>query len=48
MQGIEWSGVPSTVEFPPSGPGDRCIHHVYKDPASIPDEIYERVGKRKP
>jgi hypothetical protein len=45
MEGIEQTGVPVTIEFPPEHPGERCVHHVYKDPASIPDEIYRRVGK---
>jgi len=48
MEGIEQTGVPVTIEFPPERPGERCVHHVYKDPASIPAEIYERVGKEKP
>ncbi len=48
MEGIEQTGVPITIEFPPERPGERCIHHVYKDPAMIPREIYERVGKDKP
>ena len=48
MEGIEQTGVPITIEFPPQNPGERCVHHVYKDPAQIPDEIYRRVGKEKP
>jgi hypothetical protein len=48
MEGIEQTGVPVTIEFPPERPGERCVHHVYKDPASIPEEIYRRVGKQKP
>jgi hypothetical protein len=48
MQGIEWDGVPSTVEHPPSAPGERCVHHVYKSAAAIPEEIYRRVGKDGP
>lgn len=48
LEPIESMGVPVTVEFPPENPGERCVHHVYKDPASIPDEIYRRVGKEKP
>jgi hypothetical protein len=48
IEGIEQTGVPVTVEFPPERPGDRCVHHVYKDPASIPDAIYRRVNKSKP
>jgi hypothetical protein len=45
IEGIEQTGVPVTIEFPPERPGERCVHHVYKDPASIPEEIYRRVGK---
>ena len=48
MEGIEQTGAPVTIEFPPERPGERCVHHVYKDPRRIPAEIYERVGKRKP
>lgn len=44
---IEWSGRP----FPPIevgiGPGDPCKWHLYKDPADIPAQYYEQVGKRK-
>ena len=47
IEGIEQTGVPVTIEFPPERPGERCVHHVYKDPASIPDEIYRRVGKTR-
>jgi len=48
IEGIEQTGVPVTIEFPPERPGERCVHHVYKDPARIPDEIYRRVGKEPP
>ena len=48
MEGIEQTGVPVTIEFPPERPGEKCVHHVYKDPANIPPAIYERVGKEKP
>jgi hypothetical protein len=48
MQGIEWDGVPHTIEDPPTRPGERCVHHFYKDPSAIPEEIYRRVGKEKP
>ena len=44
---IERTGVPATIEFPPERPGERCVHHVYKDSASIPAEIYRRAGKEK-
>jgi hypothetical protein len=48
MEGIEQTGVPVTIEFPPERPGEHCVHHVYKEAASIPEEIYRRVGKDKP
>ncbi|HJR18471.1 MAG TPA: hypothetical protein VJ922_02030 [Actinomycetota bacterium] len=48
IEPIESTGVPVTIEFPPERPGERCVHHVYKDPARIPVEIYRRVGKGKP
>jgi hypothetical protein len=48
MQAVEWGGAPTTVEYPPTAPGERCVHHVYKDPASMPDDVYLRIGKRPP
>lgn len=48
IEPIEQSGVPVTIEFPPDRPGEPCVHHVYKDPARIPAEIYRRVGKEPP
>jgi len=45
---IEWNGAPDTIEHPPTKPGERCVHHIYKDRASIPDEVFARVGKKKP
>lgn len=48
IQPIEWEGAPATVQFPPERPGERCVHHVYKDARAIPEEIYRRAGKEKP
>jgi hypothetical protein len=48
MEGIEQTGVPITIEFPPENAGEPCVHHVYKDSTLIPDEIYRRVGKERP
>jgi hypothetical protein len=48
MQAVESTGRLSTVEHPPTRPGEPCIHHVYRDPADIPDEIYLRIGKTRP
>jgi hypothetical protein len=45
---IERNGVPATIEYPPERPGERCVHHVYKDPASIPEDVYRRVGLARP
>jgi hypothetical protein len=48
MQPVEWGGAPTTVEHPPERPGEPCVHHIYKDPAAIPAEVYERIGKDPP
>jgi hypothetical protein len=48
MQPVEWGGAPVTVELPPRRPGEPCVHHVYKDPGSIPDDVYARIGKQPP
>ncbi len=45
MQPIEWGGTPTSIEHPPTKPGERCVHHVYKDPAAIPAAAYVRIGK---
>ncbi|MGH2830855.1 MAG: hypothetical protein ACRDJM_10270 [Actinomycetota bacterium] len=46
IQAIEWTGTPVTVEFPPTVPGEPCVHHVYKGP--VPEEIYRRAGHDPP
>lgn len=48
IQPIEWDGVPTTVEHPPRGPGEPCVHHVYKDLDALPREVYLRVRKEPP
>jgi hypothetical protein len=48
IQAVEWGGAPTTVEFPSEGPGGRCVHHIYKDPAVIPADAYRRIGKSRP
>jgi hypothetical protein len=48
IQPIEWEGAPNTVQYPPLAPGERCVHHIYKDAASIPAEVFARVRKIKP
>ena len=48
MQPVEWGSTPTSIEFPPERPGERCIHHVYKDVSVTPDEAYVRIGKVPP
>lgn len=48
IQPVEWDGVPATVQFPPTRAGERCVHHMYKDPRAIPPEIFQRIGKDPP
>jgi hypothetical protein len=43
IQPLEWGGAPTTVEFPPRGPGERCVHHVYRDPSAVPADVLDRV-----
>jgi hypothetical protein len=45
---METDGVPVTVQYPPSAPGEPCVHHVYKDDGDIPASVYRRVGREKP
>ncbi|MER3452584.1 MAG: hypothetical protein C4321_02465, partial [Chloroflexota bacterium] len=44
IQPVEWGGIPTSIEHPSPGPGGVCVHHVYKDPAAIPEQAYERIG----
>jgi hypothetical protein len=48
IQPVEWGGAPSSIEYPPEKPGERCVHHIYKDVADAPAEAYERIGKTPP
>jgi hypothetical protein len=48
IQPVEWGRAPTTVEHPPTRPGEPCVHHVYKDLDALPAEIYDRIGKEKP
>ena len=48
IQPVEWGGVPVSVEHPPLRPGEPCVHHVYKDLAAMPAEVYVRIGKEPP
>lgn len=48
MQPVEWGGVPTSIEHPPTAPGEPCVHHVYKDLGAIPASDYARIGKEPP
>lgn len=48
IQPVEWGGVPTSVEYPPRAAGEPCVHHVYRDPRSAPDETWLRIGKTPP
>lgn len=48
IQPVEWGGVPTSIEYPPEKPGERCVHHLYKNVADIPAAAYERIGKMPP
>lgn len=45
---IETDGAPVTVQFPPSAPGEPCVHHVYKKAADVPDAVFRRAGASPP
>lgn len=45
---IDRFGYPARVITPPVEPGQSCTWTVYRDPALVPDEAYERVGRTKP
>ncbi|HEY2814698.1 MAG TPA: hypothetical protein VGJ03_14635 [Acidimicrobiales bacterium] len=44
MQAIEWGGAPGSIEFPPTQPGEPCVHHVYRDVDAMPQDAYVRIG----
>ena len=48
IQPVEWGSAPTSIEYPPERPGERCVHHIYKDTADIPPDAYERIGKEPP
>jgi hypothetical protein len=48
IQPMEWGGAPTSIEHPPTQPGERCVHHIYKDPAAMPDEAWRRLGMDPP
>jgi hypothetical protein len=45
---IEHYGHPMRVTEYPKSAGEPCVWFIYKDPAAIPAEYFERVGKRAP
>ena len=45
---IDTLGYPARVIDPPLQAGDPCTWTVYRDPSLVPDEAYERVGRRRP
>lgn len=44
---IERIGYPDWVIFPPEKADEPCIQYFYKDPKSVPEKYYARVGKKK-
>jgi hypothetical protein len=48
IQPVEWGESPTSIEYPPTKPGERCVHHIYKDVADTPVEAFRRVGKEPP
>jgi len=48
IQPVEWGESPTSIEHPPTKPGERCVHHVYKDVADTPADAYRRIGKEPP
>lgn len=45
---IENFGHPMRITEYPKNAADPCVWYIYKDPAKIPAEYYERVGKSAP
>jgi len=48
IQAVEWGGTPTSIEFPPSAPGEPCVHHVYRDVDAVPDDAYVRIAVTRP
>jgi hypothetical protein len=48
LQPLEWGGAPTSIEHPPTQPGERCVHHIYKDATSMPSTAYTRLGMTPP
>jgi len=45
---IELQGCPTRITEITSSPEEPCIHYYYKNPESIPEEYFTRLGKIKP
>jgi hypothetical protein len=44
---LEAGGTPTSIEHPPTRPGEPCVHHVYKDVDAIPEPVLlTRRGRR--
>lgn len=52
LEPIRMFGYPARVVDPPSWPearsGAHCTWWVYRDPRDVPEEVYARVGRKKP
>ncbi len=48
IQPVEWGETPTSIEFPPTAPGEPCVHHVYKDVTAIPAADYARIDQPAP
>ena len=46
IQPVEAGLAPVTVEYPPTQPGEPCVHHIYKDNKALPADVYTRIGLR--
>jgi hypothetical protein len=45
---LETGGDPVSIEHPPERQGERCVHHVYRDPGAAPAETWVRLGLEPP
>jgi len=45
---LERGAMPTSIEHPPTVPGEPCVHHIYKDATALPDEVYLRLGRTPP
>lgn len=48
LQPLEAGRYPVSIEHPPTEKGERCVHHVYRDPAAAPAETWVRLGLEPP